>query len=47
MEYVKGLVKFADGMIFIHDLDAFLSLEEESALEKAIGEVDATEFREI
>ena len=37
IEYVKGVVKFADGMIFIHDLDDFLSLEEESALESAIG----------
>jgi len=41
MEYVKGLVKFVDGMIFIHDLDAFLSLEEERALEKAFGDADA------
>jgi purine-binding chemotaxis protein CheW len=40
MEYVKGLVKFADGMIFVHDLDAFLSLEEENLLEKAIGEAN-------
>ena len=45
MEYVKGLVKFADGMIFIHNLDAFLSLEEETVLEKAIGDVDAAGFR--
>jgi len=37
MEYVKGVAKFADGMIFIHDLDGFLSLEEENALESAIG----------
>jgi len=37
IEYVKGVVKFADGMIFIHDLDGFLSLEEEKALESAIG----------
>jgi purine-binding chemotaxis protein CheW len=37
IEYIKGVVKFADGMIFIHDLDGFLSLEEENALESAIG----------
>jgi purine-binding chemotaxis protein CheW len=37
IEYVKGVVKFADGMIFIHDLEGFLSLEEENALELTIG----------
>jgi purine-binding chemotaxis protein CheW len=37
IEYVKGVVKFADGMIFIHDLEGFLSLEEEDALESTIG----------
>jgi len=32
MEYVKGIVKLADDMILIHDLDEFLSLEEENSL---------------
>ena len=36
MEYVRGVVKLEDGLIFIHDLDTFLSLEEESALEEAL-----------
>lgn len=36
MEHVEGVVKLDDGMIFIHDLDSFLSLEEEHALEVAI-----------
>jgi purine-binding chemotaxis protein CheW len=45
IEYVKGVVKFADGMIFIHDLDDFLSLEEENALESAIGEEESTELQ--
>lgn len=36
LEYVSGVVKLADGMLFIHDLDAFLSLEEEEALAAAI-----------
>lgn len=36
MEYVEGVVKFADGMIFIHDLDTFLSLEDEQALDAAL-----------
>jgi len=29
IEYVDGVIKLADGMILIHDLDSFLSLEEE------------------
>ena len=37
IEYVEGVVKLADGLVLIHDLDKFLSLEEETALERAIG----------
>ncbi len=37
MEYVAGVLKLADGMLFIHNLDEFLSLEEEKALEAAIS----------
>lgn len=33
VEYVEGVVKTADGLIFIHDLNRFLSLEEEDALD--------------
>ncbi len=36
-EYLAGVVKFADGMIFIHDLDTFLSLEEEQLLDEALA----------
>lgn len=36
MEYVAGVAKFDDGMIFIHDLDAFLSLDEEQSLDAAL-----------
>ncbi len=36
VEYVEGVVKLADGLIFIHDLDKFLSLEEESSLDQAM-----------
>lgn len=36
LEYVEGVVKLDDGMVFIHDLDAFLSLEEEQLLETAL-----------
>jgi purine-binding chemotaxis protein CheW len=46
IEYVKGVAKFANGMIFIHDLDGFLSLEEENALESAIGRQESSELQE-
>jgi purine-binding chemotaxis protein CheW len=36
MEYVEGVAKLENGMVFIHDLDRFLSLEEESALGDAM-----------
>lgn len=36
VEYVEGVVKLTDGLIFIHDLDKFLSLEEESSLDHAL-----------
>jgi purine-binding chemotaxis protein CheW len=38
LEHVAGVIKLDDGMVFIHDLDSFLSLEEEQALETAIKE---------
>lgn len=34
--YVAGVVKLADGMVLIHDLDSFLSLEEEQTLDEAV-----------
>lgn len=36
MEYVSGIVRLKDGMILIHDLDSFLSLEEENILDQAL-----------
>lgn len=36
MEYVEGVAKLKEGMILIHDLSTFLSLDEESALEKVL-----------
>ena len=36
MDYVQGVVKMEDGMILIHDLNEFLSLEEEQTLDTAI-----------
>ena len=38
LEHLEGVVRFDDGMVFIQDLDAFLSLEEEQELEAAIEE---------
>jgi len=37
LEYIDGIIKLNDGMVLIHDLDTFLSLEEERNLEDAIG----------
>jgi len=39
LEYVEGVALLEGGLVMIHDLDAFLSLEEERALEAAIGGV--------
>ncbi|HEY4744689.1 MAG TPA: chemotaxis protein CheW [Desulfuromonadaceae bacterium] len=36
LDYVAGVARLDDGMVFIHDLDAFLSLEEEQALATAL-----------
>jgi purine-binding chemotaxis protein CheW len=36
LEHVEGVVKLDDGMVFIQDLDAFLSLEEEQTLQASI-----------
>jgi purine-binding chemotaxis protein CheW len=36
MEYVRGVVKLPDGLVLIHDLDRFLSPEEERILDQAL-----------
>ncbi len=36
LEFVRGVVKLDDGLILIHNLDEFLSLEEERKLDDAI-----------
>ncbi|MCL5024405.1 MAG: chemotaxis protein CheW [Nitrospirae bacterium] len=41
MEYVKGLLKLKDGIVLIHDLGEFLSLDEEEALGEAMNEARA------
>jgi purine-binding chemotaxis protein CheW len=35
-KYLEGVIKFRDGLILIHDLDKFLSLEEEESLDVAL-----------
>lgn len=35
--HIEGVLKHPDGMILIHDLDRFLSLEEEHGLQNALG----------
>ena len=36
MEYVEGVTKFADGIVFIHDLGGFLSLDEAKQMDEAL-----------
>jgi purine-binding chemotaxis protein CheW len=36
LEYLKGVLKLKDGLIFIHDLEQFLSLDEETSLDEAM-----------
>ena len=37
IEHVEGVARMRDGLIFVHDLDSFLSLEEEQILEETIA----------
>ncbi len=37
--YVAGIATLPDGLLFIHDLDTFLSLDEERQLTEALQEV--------
>lgn len=39
IRHVAGIVALADGVLFIHDLEAFLSLEEERQLSEALEEM--------
>jgi len=47
MEYVKGVVKLQDGLVLIHDLDEFLSSEEEKNLDEALKEFDEPAIRNV
>ena len=37
IQYVAGVVKLSDGMVLVHDLDRFLSLDEEQGLDEALA----------
>ena len=37
LAHVEGVIKLEDGLILIHNLDKFLSLEEEAALDLAVA----------
>jgi purine-binding chemotaxis protein CheW len=37
LRHVQGIIKFEDGLILIHNLDKFLSLEEEASLDLALA----------
>ncbi len=39
MEYVEGVARLKDGMILIHNLARFLSLEQQAALERALENI--------
>lgn len=39
LNYIEGIVKLDDGMVLIHDLDTFLSLEERQKLDRALSQV--------
>jgi purine-binding chemotaxis protein CheW len=36
LEYLEGVLKLKDGLILIHDLEQFLSLDEEKSLDEAM-----------
>lgn len=38
LAHVQGVVQLADGLVLIHDLEKFLSLDEEHVLDKALKE---------
>jgi purine-binding chemotaxis protein CheW len=40
-QYLKGVAKLENNLVLIHDLDQFLSLDEEKALDATLSEVKA------
>jgi purine-binding chemotaxis protein CheW len=43
LKYVEGIVKTEDGIVLIHDLERFLSLPEEKALDEAMEALNRDE----
>jgi len=43
LEHLRGVVQLADGLVLIYDLERFLSLEEERALNRALEEMEASD----
>lgn len=43
LEQIKGIVRLADGMLLIHNLNAFLSLDEERQIETVLHGPSAQE----
>jgi purine-binding chemotaxis protein CheW len=43
LEYVEGVVKTEGGMVLIHDIEKFLSLHEEKALDEALEALNRDE----
>ncbi|SOD41096.1 CheW protein [Nitrosovibrio sp. Nv4] len=37
LKHIEGIIRCEDGLILIHDLDTFLSLDEEQSLDLALG----------
>ena len=46
LEYVEGVMKTEDGMVLIHDLEKFLSLHEEKALDEALEALNRDERKD-
>jgi purine-binding chemotaxis protein CheW len=47
IEYVHGIVKLPDGLVLIHDLDQFLSPEEERTLGEALKNIPRPQDSEM
>lgn len=39
LEYIEGVLKTSEGLVLIHNLDTFLSLEEDQSLERALADL--------
>ncbi len=46
LEYLEGVIKTEDGMVLIHDLEKFLSLPEEKALDEALEALNRDERKD-